>query len=130
MNLRFPIRSVMAASVAAGLLAAASEAEAHARLVRATPAANSTVAAPRLVTLYFSETLVPKFSSFDMMTADGGKVAVAASVPPKNRKSVVGVVVRPAEARRLYGHVACGGGRRRPPDQGRLQLHRPLTTPC
>lgn len=92
MNLRFPIRSVMAASVAAGLLAAASEAEAHARLVRATPAANSTVAAPRLVTLYFSETLVPKFSSFDMMTADGGKVAVAASVPPKNRKSVVGVV--------------------------------------
>ncbi len=86
------IRSIAALGAALGLLVAASEADAHARLVSATPAASSTVAAPKQVTLRFSEALAPRFSAFDLMKADGSKVTVATRVPPKDRKTVVGVV--------------------------------------
>ena len=47
---------------AAAVLAAASQASAHAHLTAANPAENSTVAAPKALTLKFSEKLQPKFS--------------------------------------------------------------------
>jgi methionine-rich copper-binding protein CopC len=92
MSPRFSSRTVVALAAAAGLLVVASQAEAHARLVSATPLANSTGPAPKQVTLHFSEALVPKFSGFDLMKGNGSKVAVAAKVAPKDRKTLVGVV--------------------------------------
>jgi methionine-rich copper-binding protein CopC len=92
MSARLPIRTVAALTAALGLLAAASQADAHARLVSATPAANSTGTAPKQVALHFSETLVPRFSGFELMKADGGTVTVVTSVPATDRKTVVGVV--------------------------------------
>lgn len=62
-------------------------AQAHPKLLSATPAPNATVVKPARVALRFSEKLMPKFSGADvMMTAHGGtahppmKVAAAASV--------------------------------------------------
>ncbi|HEY5410054.1 MAG TPA: copper homeostasis periplasmic binding protein CopC [Caulobacteraceae bacterium] len=95
MKPRLATKSVIALTSALALVAAASQADAHARLVGATPAANSAIASPKQVVLHFSETLVPKFSSFDLMKADGTKVSIAASVPAKDRKSVVGMVSAP-----------------------------------
>jgi len=92
MNARFSIRSVAALSAAVGLLVAASQAEAHAHLVSATPTANATVAAPKTITLHFSEKLEPKFSGLELMTADGAKVDVASSVPATDRKTITGTV--------------------------------------
>jgi methionine-rich copper-binding protein CopC len=88
MNLRCSIRSGVALAAAAGLLVAASQAEAHAHLVTATPAANSGGAAPKAITLHFSERLVPKFSGGELMKADGSTVATTASVPANDRKAV------------------------------------------
>lgn len=90
-------KSAIALSATFALAAAASQAQAHARLVSATPAANATVAAPGSVTLHFSEALVSKFSGFDLMKADGSKVGVATSVA-KDHKTVVGVVKGPLAA--------------------------------
>lgn len=108
MKSSFPRRATLAACVGVGLLAIASQAEAHAHLVSATPAANSSGAAPRQVTLHFSETLVPRFSGFELTKTDGTKVSVATSVPPNDRKSVVGVLPRPLApgGYRVTWHVA------------------------
>ena len=48
------------------LLAAASPAFAHADLVRSSPAANATVAAPKTVRLVFNEKVVPAFSKIEI----------------------------------------------------------------
>ena len=100
MTPRISIRSAVARSFAAlgaaiGLMLAASHAEAHASLVSAAPASSSTVAAPKQITLRFNEALAPKFSGFDLMRADGSKVAVTTQVAPKDRKTMVGVVFSP-----------------------------------
>ena len=108
MRSSFPRRATLAACAGVGLLAIASQAEAHAHLVSATPAENSRGAAPRQVALHFSEALVPRFSSFELMKADGTKVSVTTSVPPGDRKSLVGVLPRPLApgAYRVTWHVA------------------------
>ena len=55
------------------LLATASAADAHPKLVAATPAPNATVSRPARVGLRFSERLLPKFSGADpMMTGMKG----------------------------------------------------------
>ena len=54
-------------AVAAVVAFAAGPAAAHARLVSATPAPDSTVAATRTLTLTFSERSVPAFSGFDVV---------------------------------------------------------------
>ena len=89
------IRLIAALGTALGMLALASQAEAHARLVSATPPPGSTVPAPRQLLLHFSEALAPKFSSFDLTKADGGKVTLATHVAPKDHKTLVGVVSGP-----------------------------------
>ena len=63
--------SVLRALIAGALLALASGAEAHSTLVRATPAARSTVkAAPDRIQLWFSERLEPAYSSASVWLAD------------------------------------------------------------
>ncbi|TVV74351.1 copper homeostasis periplasmic binding protein CopC [Sphingomonas solaris] len=83
-------------SAAAALLVVAGAANAHPKLVSATPATNATVAKPARVTLRFSEKLMPKFSGADlMMTGMNGmkhapmKVASAATVAPDGRTLVI-----------------------------------------
>jgi copper resistance protein C len=82
--------------VALATLGIASVAQAHPKLLSASPAPNATVAAPTRVTLQFSEKLMPKFSGADlMMTGHGGtthapmKIAATASVGSDGRTLVV-----------------------------------------
>jgi len=57
---------------------ASAQAQAHVRLIKADPAANATVSAPRTVHLEFSEELAKKFSTFKLTGTDGKPVAVMA----------------------------------------------------
>jgi methionine-rich copper-binding protein CopC len=82
--------------IALALLGTASAAYAHPKLVSATPAPNATVAKPGRVELHFSERLMPKFSSADLiMTAHGGtahapmKIASTTMVGADGRTLVV-----------------------------------------
>lgn len=88
MNPRFPLRSIAALGAAVGLLAA-TQAEAHAHLVKSTPAANATIAAPRTITLTFNEKLTPAFSKFELGMADGMKINLKTAVS-KDHLSIVG----------------------------------------
>jgi hypothetical protein len=75
-------------TAALALAAVASGAAAHARLVKSDPKAGATVAAPRALKLWFSESIVPAQSS---VTVAGGAGPVAAgqiAVDPKNRRLV------------------------------------------
>ena len=83
-------------SVAAALLVVEGAANAHPKLVSATPATNATVAKPARVTLQFSEKLMPQFSGADlMMTGMNGmkhapmKAASVATVAPDGRTLVI-----------------------------------------
>ena len=88
MKIRLSTRSIAALGTVAGLLVAGSQAQAHASLVSATPAANATVLAPRLIALHFSEKLVPKFSGASLMNAKGKNYAARSSIPTNDAKSV------------------------------------------
>lgn len=57
---------------AIALLGVAGAAQAHPKLVTASPAANATVAKPARVELRFSEKLMPKFSGADLMMIGHG----------------------------------------------------------
>ena len=81
---------------ALALLSSAGVAQAHPKLLSASPAPNATVAKPARVELRFSEKLMPKFSGADlMMTGHGGgahepmKVAAAVGVAGDGRTLVV-----------------------------------------
>ena len=81
---------------AIALLGVASAAQAHPKLVSASPAPNATVAKPARIAMQFSEKLMPKFSGADLvMTGHGGashppmKVAAAAGVADDGRTLVV-----------------------------------------
>lgn len=68
------MRRVSVLIVTAALVTLAGTANAHPKLLSATPAANASVVTPARVELHFSEKLMPKFSGADlMMTAHGGK---------------------------------------------------------
>lgn len=88
-------RPFLALAAAAALLAAATGAQAHAHLVKATPAANAVVATPKNLCLTFSEKLEPKFSGLDLMKADGQPVAVKSSVAAKDRKTITATLAAP-----------------------------------
>lgn len=100
-------------AVAAAVAFAAGPAAAHARLVSATPAANSTVAPTRSVSLTFSERSVPAFSSFDVINAAGEKVAIRVSTS-EDGKTLVGTLARPlaAGAYRVEWRIASSDGHR------------------
>jgi hypothetical protein len=61
---------------------AATQAEAHADLVSAQPAKNSTVAAPATIVLHFGEALEMKVSAFKLTDIDGKPVAIKAAAAP------------------------------------------------
>ncbi|WP_191555435.1 copper homeostasis periplasmic binding protein CopC [Brevundimonas aurantiaca] len=88
---RFKIAS-LAATVAA-LSLVAGQADAHARLVSATPAAGA-VAAPRTISLTFSERVAPAFSGFDLVNAAGATIRVQTRVS-EDGKTISGAPARP-----------------------------------
>jgi methionine-rich copper-binding protein CopC len=72
------------------MLGAATAAEAHAQLDHAVPAVGSTVASPGQVTLYFTESLEPKFSGGEVRNASGARVDHGASVSGKVMRLSIG----------------------------------------
>jgi methionine-rich copper-binding protein CopC len=67
----------IAAGLAAGAaLLLAGTASAHAHLVKSTPAANATVAAPKAISLTFNEKLTPAFSKFELVMPAMNAMAV------------------------------------------------------
>lgn len=100
-------------AVAAAAALAAGPAAAHARLVSATPAPDSTVAATRTITLTFSERMAPAFSGFDVVDAAGGKVSLRTSVSDDG-KTLTGALARPlaAGAYRVEWRIASSDGHR------------------
>jgi methionine-rich copper-binding protein CopC len=69
-------------SLSAGLVFGATQAFAHAALVRAEPAVNASVATPANITLHFNEALEARVSSFKLTDVDGKEVAVAPAAAP------------------------------------------------
>ena len=65
----------LAAIAGTTVLMMASPAFAHAKLVKSDPAANATVAAPKAISLTFSEDLAPAFSKAELVM-DGMKMTV------------------------------------------------------
>ena len=84
---RFKIATL--AGAVAALSVFAGQADAHARLVSATPATGATVAAPRTISLTFSERMAPAFSGFDLANAQGTVIPVQARVS-KDGKTLSG----------------------------------------
>ncbi|HTW68061.1 MAG TPA: copper homeostasis periplasmic binding protein CopC [Bryobacteraceae bacterium] len=86
-----PFRKIQPRNLAYVLLAAmlavtVSIGFAHTELVSATPAANSTVKAPKEVAITFSGALEPKFSKITVMDASGNPVTKEASAVGANMK--------------------------------------------
>jgi len=96
-----------ASALAAVALFSASQAAAHASLVKSDPAANATVAAPKTVTLTFDEELSPAFSGFDVVMGDGMKMKFKTTVS-KDKKTITGTPTGPlmAGAYKLSWHAA------------------------
>lgn len=90
-------RTIASFGFAAVVVAAPMTVQAHARLVSSTPAAKSTVAAPRVVTLTFSDRVAPAFSSFDVVNAAGAKATVRTHVS-QDGKTITGTLARPLTA--------------------------------
>lgn len=84
----------------AALLGAGSQAQAHAHMTAANPAANATVpAGVKSVTLQFNEPVMARFSGFDVTAANGSKVALApVAVDPKGRKALTANLKAPLTA--------------------------------
>ena len=100
-------------AVAAAVAFVAGPAAAHARLVSATPAPNSTVVGTRSISMAFSERTVPAFSGFDVANAAGDKVAIRTSVA-QDGKTLTGTLARPlaAGAYRVDWRIASSDGHR------------------
>lgn len=100
-------------AIAAAVVFGAGPAAAHARLVSATPAPDSAVAATRSLSLTFSERVVPAFSGLDVVDAAGDKVAVRTSVA-EGGKTLIGTLARPlaAGAYRVDWRIASSDGHR------------------
>jgi copper resistance protein C len=71
---------ILCSAVVAAMVASASPAAAHARLLAATPADGSTVSAPRAVALTFSERFAAPFSSVEVQDGRGRSIPVTRSV--------------------------------------------------
>src|SRR5438876_9222429 len=98
MNVR-TIRAAAIAAIAAPLLFAGLSAEAHAHLVKAEPAENATVAAPKTISLQFSEKLEGKFSGAELMKAN------RSAVPVNSKASAKTITARPMAALTPGGYM-------------------------
>ncbi|HYC97813.1 copper homeostasis periplasmic binding protein CopC [Brevundimonas sp.] len=106
-------RLLAVAAVVLVVSAPAAAALAHARLVRSTPAANAVVASPDVISLTFSERMVPAFSSFDLVDAAGRETPVRATVS-EDGKTLSARVARSlaAGAWTVNWRIASGDGHR------------------
>ena len=91
---RFPS---MAAGLSLVALAWATQASAHAVLVRSSPEANATVAAPKAISLTFNERLAPAFSGFALAGRGGAAMKVRITLS-SDRKTMIGVPAAPLRA--------------------------------
>ena len=102
-------RKKLTTAVALGAVAlfAATQASAHAALVKSDPAANATVGAPKSITLTFDEELTPAFSGFDVMMGGAMKMPIKTTVS-KDHKTITGVLTGPvmAGAYKIAWHAA------------------------
>ena len=105
------LRAAVLSAVALPLLLTAFGAQAHAHLVKATPAANSAGRAPSAVHLYFSEKLEPKFSGATIMMGDGKTVAAASKVSAKAVNVTPNGLLTPG-AYMVMWHVVAADGHR------------------
>lgn len=85
-------------ALGAGLVAAltlnAPAALAHAHLTASTPAAEAVVAAPKTLSLTFSEALEPKFSGLTLAAPGGGGVPLSVSAS-EDRRTLVATPAKP-----------------------------------
>ena len=88
-------------------------AQAHARLLSATPAGGATVAAPRTVSLTFSERFAAPFSTVEIRDGQGRTVPATRSVS-QDGKTLVATVAAPlpAGAYRVTWAIAAADGHR------------------
>lgn len=90
-----PVRPhALVAGLAAALALGAPAAWAHAHLTATAPAAEAVVAAPRTLSLTFSEPLEPKFSGLTLTAAGGGAVPLSVTASP-DRKTLVATPTKP-----------------------------------
>ncbi len=82
------LRRIAALTAFAVLLSSAGVAAGHAHLISSDPATGATVAAPKAVTLNFSEKLEKKFSGADL-TKDGAPLSSHSELEPKGGKTLV-----------------------------------------
>jgi methionine-rich copper-binding protein CopC len=76
---------------ASAALLFAGAASAHAHLVKSTPAANATIAAPKTISLTFNEKLTPAFSKFELVMPGMNNMAVAVKTAvSKDGMTIVG----------------------------------------
>ena len=84
---------------AAAIVAMATAASAHTHLTGSDPAANATVAAPRQLTLHFSEKLNPRFSGVTVTMAQMNNMAVATKVSvAQDGKTLIATPKQPLSA--------------------------------
>lgn len=90
------MRTAIIAFGALALLAGAPKAHAHAQLDHASPAVGSTVkAAPKDVTLWFTEALEPKFSSIEVRDARGAAMQNGTAHGVAGNTAGLAVAVKP-----------------------------------
>jgi methionine-rich copper-binding protein CopC len=70
------LRALLLAATATSMLLASGVADAHAKVVTTTPAANAAVASPTLIQVRFSEAIESKLSSLKLAAADGTAIVV------------------------------------------------------
>ena len=107
------VKSLAGFGAVAILLAGTVEAEAHAHLVTATPAAKATVASPASISIAFNETLEAKFSGFEITNAAGAKIATApVMLDPQGKKTLSAAQQAPLApgSYKIAWHVVGGDG--------------------
>ena len=88
------VKNTLAALLAIVAMGISTPLSAHAELVRSTPAARASVAAPRTVSLTFSERVIPAFSSLELtMVGHDMKVPVQTRVS-RDGKTLIGTPQR------------------------------------
>jgi methionine-rich copper-binding protein CopC len=88
-------KTIRRAVVSLAALAVATSAWAHARLIKASPAAGGTVASPSEIRLKFTEALEPRFSSISLADASGAVEPLdAANVDPADHSTLIARVAK------------------------------------
>ncbi|MBI5615508.1 MAG: copper resistance protein CopC [Gammaproteobacteria bacterium] len=87
--LMHPMSRILTSLLCTALLVWSGAAAAHAKLVRAKPAAEAELgASPKAVTLWFNETPEADFSNVKVLDAAGQVMAEGAPVPTKDQKAL------------------------------------------